>query len=167
MNVKYWLIVSALMALSFIAVGMVFALNNTSGRADKTAIFDAIYIQHIGESDKPIHPLVVGVTAPPEDELKLVLGNHQWKHATIIIIPDSLFGNLAARVGGALGKIEKDAEGRAYGTFKITIAGPEGEVTRTLDAAATKAILDIVIDVSDRTSGELADAILNLKRRLP
>lgn len=166
MNVRCLLIVSVMMTLNFLMAGMVLASNNTSGSVDKKVFGDAIYIQHIGESDKPIFPLIIGVTAPRKDEIKLVLGDSQWKWATIIVIPNNVFGDLVLRVEGALAKIEKDTEGGAYGTFKITITGPVGERARIIDSSAAKEIFDAMISVAGK-SKKLNDAITNLQRRLP
>lgn len=146
---------------------------------DPVKYTSALYLKHIGESDKPILPIVFSSQKPKQSELDSVLGKDTWKHATFVTIPAAHLQKMMARVHKLLGKVKDEDKGHAYGTFEITVTeNLEGEnrvlqavgrFTRVLSKNETQPVLSAVEEVNEAADEPVEDltvAVNSLKRRL-
>ena len=101
----------------------------------------AIYLQHIGESDKPINPMVFASTRPATDELKRVLGEREARFANVILLSPADLGRAAQEVGRQLALKETPPARRVYGTFRVTLIRDGGEIVREVNRPRTLAIV--------------------------
>ena len=80
-----------LMAATLVICGLILMqLMSTNGRVAvctsavmKTA---AIYLEHIGDEDKPIYPIVIATSRPNEQELGCAMIGREWRSAVVFLV---------------------------------------------------------------------------------
>ena len=55
----------------------------------------AIYILHLGESDKPLWPFVLALEEPQPSDVARILQEPFWRHADIFVVPARMLEDVA------------------------------------------------------------------------
>lgn len=97
----------------------------------------AIYLQHVGPSDKPIFPVVICATKPNDAELALALGDEAPLAGVVTVSQSDLRKSLAG-VAGKLAAAKEAGEHKPLGTFKVTITQGKGDAARVLTGDAER-----------------------------
>lgn len=148
--------------------------------AGERALTSAVYLKHIGDSDKPILPVVISATKPSEPELKAVLGKNDSKHAILVSVTRDDLRRIMAELNKLLAPMKDEPKGHTYGTFCVTITETESDPQRILPEGTTriqrtlrlKEILPVLVAIekverASRTRNErLRTVVASLKRRL-
>lgn len=152
----------------------------------KTEVTSAVYIEHTGESNKSILPVVIFAKSPSEAELKRIIGDVVWDMATMVNVSNDDLRRIIAVTYKFFQTTQKDAKGHKFGTFCVTIV--EGktekkrilpddkiELSRTLSPEAMMQLLNAIEEVERSSASgneELRKTVgnlkghLNLKRRI-
>lgn len=102
---------------------------------DAALVTTAIYLQHVGPSDKPIFPVVICEARPSEAELAQVLGTGPSRSLiSIVKITKPDLQKCLVEVTDKLAIAQESGEYRPLGTFKVTVTQGKTEVARALPA---------------------------------
>ena len=152
--------------LVFLSLALM-ALGGTSreaGAADGKPSTPAVYFQHIGDSDKPIFPIVFSSVEVPKAERDLVLGDES-RFARVVLLPKSKYSVFAKAVAGRLTAADRsDAVG--FGTFRVTLVSASGPMSATLVAERVAPLLQQARAMIAPADREAIAPISALQRRL-
>jgi hypothetical protein len=123
----------------------------------------AICIQHVGSSDKPIFPIIIGVDEDAARACKHLLGEES-QHAASFTISREQLEQMTARTRHLLVTEKKPVHPQEYGTFKITTFLGSAYEQFTLDRGGTLRFVQILIKVSRKS--ELTETLRSIERRL-
>lgn len=145
------------------------------------AIQSAVYLKHVGDSDKPIFPIVIAIGPPSPANLERILGKDDGaEHATIITVSNEDFGKILSEFAKLLSqKIDVPKEPR-FGTFQIVVEeGPSAQqrilpkdktqIVREFSRTEMVDVLRILAKVekeSTQVNEVLKSTTASLKRRL-
>ncbi len=149
-----------------------------SGQKDE--ITSAVYIEHIGESDKSILPVVIFAKTPSEAELKRIIGDVVWDMAAMVNVSNDDLRRIIAVTYKFFQTAQEDTKGHKFGTFRVTVvegknekkrilSADEIEISRILSRDAMIPLLNAVEEIERNSAGGnkgLRTAIGNLKGHL-
>ena len=102
----------------------------TSGQRDE--ITSAVYIEHVGESNKSLLPVVIFAKKPSEAELKRVIGKVVWDQAIMVSAGEDDLRKITAAVYKSFQTTQEDTKGYKFIAFRVTIVEGKGEKKRVL-----------------------------------
>ncbi|MBA4370924.1 MAG: hypothetical protein C0418_05025 [Coriobacteriaceae bacterium] len=148
-------------AVSVIAIGIAYLSVCPAGPQSTPAV----YIQHVGASDKPIPPVVVFAKQPTPAEFDEVLGSDEVVGTAMVSISVDALGRIITDCKPLLER-SADTDSRAYGTFRITVVETGGKLAKTLPGEAAGAMFSEMRRSSGADSQELQTVLEGLQRRL-
>jgi hypothetical protein len=97
----------------------------------------AVYLEHLGDSDKPIFPIVIATAPPPEQELHCALPS-MWMSAEVFVVADEEFAQAArlTRQGGSA-----DEKAGFTGFLYRIVSKPAATETGLLDLKRSEQLL--------------------------
>lgn len=155
------LLVVTLMAASF---GLV--VGEATAQESEADAVTTVYLQHIGASGKPILPLMISSAPPPEGEPERVLGEVEALEASFVTVSELDLGEL---VGSTKMLLELAGEVPAtypFGTFRVTVVGPEEESSAILAPEQLAPLLDLLEEIGATRYEDLAGWVSSVKHRL-
>lgn len=170
-NVKTSILIISLvapLAVTLVCFSTISNALNKSSFSDRTKMerIPAIYIQHVGESDKPIFPVVISTSTPPMAELKRILGKDDYRHAIPVYVSETDLNRITASVKSLLISQRSDSESTAFGTFRVTVVESAEELAQTLSPSRIAPVLSAIKMSSDTKNETLQKKISSIERRL-
>lgn len=124
----------------------------------------AVYLRHVGASDKPIRPVVVCEKAPTSSEIQEMLRGDVAGTQIVSISRNGLATMIAVCRVALEG--ESATDGREYGTFEITVVGGVKKLVKTVSPAAAGAVFSEMRRASGGISEELQTTLEGLQGRV-
>ena len=132
------LLVVVLLAASF---GMV-VCEVSAQDADADAV-TAVYLQHVGESGKPILPLVISSAPLPEGEPERVLGEVEALEASVVTVSELDLGKIVGSTQMLIETAGEEPVTHPFGTFRVTVVEAEEESSAILAPEQLTPLLDL------------------------
>jgi hypothetical protein len=137
-----------LMATTLVICGLILMLLvSTNGRVagctSEVLKTPAVYLEHIGDEDKPIYPIVIAASRPTEQELGCATIGREWRSAGVFLVSEEELAQVNRLVKGSKLSGEGTAQPKEFryvlvsklGTVESGILDP----TQSHDALATLA----------------------------
>lgn len=152
------------------AVGLL-CLRTVADEPDQSSepdIHPAVYIQHVGQSDKPLFPVVFAVDRPSDDELLRVLRDQaEVKFSQVILVSPDSFQLIVDQTSQSLRRARKPAAPQAFGTFRIVVSTPAADRSGRVDReSALRLFRKISESISPPDHEPINDALDTLRVRL-
>lgn len=126
----------------------------------------ALYFQHVGESDKPISPIVIAVTEPSQNELIEIFGSDEWEFSLFFAVSAKDFQKLSKVLEPYL---KRQTEGRSafpFGSFKVTLVMDNSSQSIILPPSEFKKLLNEIYPLIVADYKSLKDYFDTLRKRL-
>jgi hypothetical protein len=130
-----------------------------------------VYVQHVGQSDKPVFPLVLAsVTPTPQERLGVLRDPGEAQFAQIVLVSAKSLQRIVEQAAETLRGVREPADPHAFGTFRIVVVSPptpDASRASVLSRQDTLRFLrDIVESLSPPDRQTLTDALAPLRARL-
>jgi hypothetical protein len=121
----------------------------------------AVYLSHVGDSDKPIFPIVIAATRPKEQELRCALPG-MWLSAEVFVVTD---GELAQAATLTKQGEADDAKAGFSGFLYLVVLKPAATQTGLLDLGRSRKLFGALAAYFDGREPRLHDHLEVTLRR--
>ncbi len=125
---------------------------------------DAIYIYHMGETDKAVIPVVIAVKIPSDSELKKEFGEFESSEASFFSVNQKTLANLFSALHSFFEKQKDDYKGFSYGTFKFTTSEKGSVNSRIFSPDLTNKIAIKLSKITGKMYEELSGRLIYMSR---
>jgi hypothetical protein len=127
----------------------------------------AIYILHIGESDKPLWPFVLAVKKPQAADLANMFQEPFWRHANVFVVPTQTLED-AARImqNGFVEAPSDDPTLQAFGSFQVTLVTAQSRKHMVMTPEQSKQCFRHLLMHTDPSQATLRAYVQTLLQRL-
>lgn len=160
-----WGLVS-LMAATVVVCGLILMqLVSTKGHvaACKSDVMKtpAVYLEHIGDEDKPIYPIVIATSKPSEQELDCGIVGGEWRSAGVFLVREEELAQVNRLLKGSKSVGEGTAQQRE---FRYVLVSKLGIVeSGMLDATQSHETIAALAAYFDGRQPELHEHLTNRK----
>lgn len=124
-----------------------------------------VYLQHIGDSGKPILPLLISSAPAPAGQSERVLGDVEALEATVVTVSELDLGKIVGSTKMLIGTTDEEPAAFPFGTFRVTVVEPEEESSAILAPEKLTPLLDQLDEIADGYE-DLAGWVSSVKHRL-
>ena len=119
----------------------------------------ALYLEHVGDEDKPIYPIVIATSRPNEQELDCAVVGREWRSAQVFLIREEEFRQVNKLLKGA----KSSGAGTAKPTeFRYVLVSKLGTVeSGILDWTQSHATIEALAAYFDGRQPELHEHLTN------
>jgi hypothetical protein len=115
----------------------------------------AVYLEHIGDEDKPIHPIVIAASRPNEQEFDCAIIGREWRSAEVFLVREE-----------ELAQVNKLLKGSKYGgegkEFRYVLVAKLGTVeSGILDPTQSRETIAALAAYFDGRQPELHEHLTN------
>jgi hypothetical protein len=108
-----------LMATTLVICGLILMqLMSTNGRVavctSEVMKTPAVYLEHIGDEDKPIYPIVIAASRPTEQELGCAMIGREWRSAGVFLVREEELAQVNKLLKGSKPSGEGTAQPREF-----------------------------------------------------
>ncbi len=127
----------------------------------------AIYILHLGESDKPLWPFVLALEEPQPSDVARILQEPFWRHADIFVVPARMLEDVARIVRDDRAEDQSnDPMPHTFGSFQMTLVTAQTHNRVVMAPDQSKQFFrDLLIQI-DPSQATLRSYVRNLLLRL-
>ncbi len=155
------LVVVILLAASYGTV-----VGEASAQESDADAVTTVYLQHLGESGKPILPLVISSAPPPEGQPERVLGEVEAWEASVVTVSELDLGKIVGSTKILMETAGEEPTTFAFGTFRVTVVEPEEESSAILAPEQLAPLLDLLEEIAATGYEDLAGWVSSVKHRL-
>jgi len=125
-----------------------------------------VYVEYLGDVDKPILPIVIFASMPSVVDMERVLGEIQAMEARREQVSDLDLGTIVGSLKLLLEIAGEDDSAGAFGSFRVTIVEPGEETTGVVGEKEAPRLLRMLGDVGGGRYEDLAGWVSTVQRRL-
>lgn len=128
----------------------------------------AIYLLHVGESDKPLPTFVLCLKKPESTEVAGILKEPFWRDADIFVVQKKDFEKVERIVQDRLtaSKKTKECAGHSYGSFQVTVVRPKAKDSVILNPDQSIQTFRAIFEQISPSQQKLRFYLKNLLHRL-
>jgi hypothetical protein len=157
---------SILMVIVFLAASVGMVAHEASAQPADSDTGTTVYLQHIGDSGKPILPLVISSAPPPEGESERVLGDVEALEASFVTLSGLDLGKIVGSTKMLIETAGEEPASLPFGTFRVTVVDPEEESSAVLPREQLAPLLDLLEETAGTKYEALAGWVSAVKHRL-
>ena len=153
------LMVATLVVCGVVMMQLMATNGRVAGCTSEVLKTPAVYLEHIGDEDKPIDPIVIAASRPNERELGCAVIGHSWRWAAVFQVREEEL----AQANKLLKGIKPGADGTAQqGEFRYVIVSKLGTVqSGILDATQSRDAIAALAAYFDGRQPELHEHLTN------